>query len=100
MSITLKYAVHDAPVRSTHPQTVQFQGEDIRADVPVMEVKLVPTDDPSAHGTQVLRFVGKEINVAEAVFYEGARVNITYDAEPQSQSASGHQLAPQPEPVA
>lgn len=84
VDITLTYRVHDAPAALRHPATVQFQGEDIQADVPILEVKLVSDDAPERHGSQVLRFLGADIATATALFSPGSVVEITYrSADPK-----------------
>ena len=72
------FVVHGVSM-STVPFRVEHQGKVINAIVNCLEVEL---NDPNGrHGSPTLRFIGDDVNTAESMFKNGAKVTATFEVE-------------------
>ena len=71
------YAVHSASM-STVPYKVVHDGKAINAMVNCLEVELVDPD--GRNGTTTLRLIGDDVASGEALFKDGAKVSVTFEA--------------------
>ncbi len=73
----VKYRVH-GPRSGREPVEAEVRGEKIRVLAESFEVELIGDHD---HGTIKLRFIGKDADVAQALFTADKAIRVTFEAE-------------------